>query len=174
MDNMIPKISDALLEKPIRFTVEIRAKNKWHWFLQKITLKPRVEYLEIRPLTLGVLIEISAYLVEIDLPEKEFKEILKVSYDTISKYGEVVAKIIALAIHGRQSRTNPLPDSLVKTVMDNFSSKDIATALTAVFVQMNIGDFIHTIASIRNLNTIQASPLDQGRSIASGSLSAAS
>jgi hypothetical protein len=160
-ENILEKVADTVLEKPV--VIEVDVAGTWYKKAHKATF-------ELKPINLGSLIKISKLLLSID-DKINSQDWLNSSYSTMEKHGYSIAKVIAIAIHNRKS--DP-PASLVNLVLHNFTSKELLSTLAIVLKQMGVSHFISSIVSMKGLNILEASPKEQGSSIASGTLSAVS
>lgn len=169
---MIDKIADALLQEDIPIEFDVRPVNWLHLILQRMKLKPVRQTFTLRPVTLGTLIKISKLLIDIDMNIFDIKNILESNYQAIVKHGVSYAKIIAIAIHGKPGN---VPESLVNSIVNNFTTKELEGAMNIVFNQMSIANFMSSIISMKgNLQVVEMSQKIPGELIASGDLSVAS
>lgn len=83
---------------------------------------------------------------------------------------EIVAKIIATAIHNQKSE---VPYALVDELIDNLNSEDLQKIMVAVVDKLMLAPFMSTIASVRSMQMMEktepeTSPQEQKEIIASG------
>lgn len=169
MDTALQKtltdVSEAYLEKTIKLSVDVAPANKWHAYFQKRNWAANTREFEIRPVKLGSLVKISRILLGISDGVLVFANPLASTYDAVVKHHRDIATIIAIAIVNREK--DP-PESLVRCIINNFSTKDILRCLAIVLRQMDITNFTQSIISVRGMNLLKVSPADQGSHIASG------
>lgn len=180
--NNLTKTASAVLEEPVYLDVDITPKNRIHAWAQKNGWLPAKKEFKLRPLNLGTMVRISQLLMSIDISDFQKKEsekggsvfedagsFLEANFKTLAASGETMARMIAAALHNNQSE---VPEKLVKMVLQEFNSKELLSTVSIIVERMDVANFMSSIISIRRLNTLEVSPSDQGRSIASGDLSA--
>lgn len=173
---MIDKIADTVLQQDIKITFDVRPTSWVHGFLQKLNmwpfkkLYPLQQTYCLKPITLGTLIKISKLLIDIDMSVFDMKNLLESNYQAIVKHGGTVARIAAIAIHGRPG---DVPADIVNAVLNNFTTRELQGTMQVILGQMNVQDFMFSIISIKGMN-MEMSPSNQEETIAPGPLSAVS
>ncbi len=173
MENILNKVGDAALQKPVELEVDIISPGRFQRILQHLGLMAKKRKLVLHPITLGNLIRISQQMLAIDINLFRQENLLESNYKAIQLHGNTIARIIAIAVNN--SKSDP-PASLVRFIVNNFTAKELLQTLGIVLRQMNITDFMTSIISVRGLNVLEASnngmsPVEQGSSIAPGTSS---
>lgn len=168
---MIDKIADTVLQTDITIDFDIRPVSRLHSLMQRVGVMPKKDKYVLKPITMGSLIKISKLLIEIDMNLFDMKNFLESSYQAIVKHGETAARVVAIAIHGRPGE---VPEQLVESVLNNFTTKELQATMSVILGQMNVQDFMLSIISIKGMNVIQMSQQLQEEIIAPGQLSAVS
>lgn len=171
-------VADATLQKSVTLAVDIKPTSKVHRFLQSRGWLPTQRVLTIDPIYMGTLMEISKILVSIDLSIYDFENLLESNYQAISKYGNDLILIMALAIHNKPG--NP-PKELINFITRNFTPQELLQCINMVLRMMDVTNFMSTIISVKNLNMLkserekksQMNPQTQGSQIALGTPSEA-
>jgi hypothetical protein len=162
---VLSTVPGTYLEKPITLEVDIAPVSKWHAFLQRRGWSLIKQRYEIRPIYLGSLVKISELLLKIEDGVLDSNNPLGTTYMVATKHSEDLARIIAIAIVNREK--DP-PESLVRRIKHNFTCTDLVKCLEIVLQQMNITGFMRSIISVRGMNLLKMSPMDQRSQIASG------
>lgn len=178
MNDILTKAADVTTDKPVELEVDILPRNIIHRQLQKWKLLPTKRRFSITGTTYGNLIRISKLLLSIDMKVYDLKNVLESNYLAISQNAETIAKVVAVAVHNKRSEP---PASLARFILFNFSSNEMVATLGIVLKQMNITGFMTSIISVRGLNVLESgiasvrnanenemSPMDQGSQIAPG------
>jgi hypothetical protein len=148
---VLKKVSDVTLEEPISITVDVKPMGWIHRRLQKWGVIPKKRVFELKPITLGSLIRISKYLLEIDIRIPDRDSILDANYRALTEHGEKLAIVIALAIRNSKA---PVDKNLVEFIKQNFTPKEILAVLGIVIRQMDITNFMSSIISVRGMNVL--------------------
>lgn len=171
MDNpeTLQKVGEAILQEPIRFEIDVIPQNFIERKLQDWGIRPRTKVYSIRPIVLGNLIRISKIISKIDVSALKEGNLLEGNYKIMEKDGEGLARIVAIAISN--TKAGP-PERLVKFLLWNFTSAELAGIVLLVLRQMGLQNFMNTIISIRGLNVLdrknghekqkEVSPMMQG------------
>ena len=150
-NEILNNVADAVIDKPIVFTVDIVAQNMIHRYLLKIGWIKRKKGFEIRCVKMGTLIRISRLLLSIDLSFFNKEKIVEGNYLAIEKNAQKLAECIALAVHNRES---PVPKKLVSFILANFSTAELYACLLLVIKQMDLSNFMNSIITIRGVNIL--------------------
>jgi hypothetical protein len=147
-------VSDATLQKPTEFEVDVLPQNFVQKALQKWGILPKKRVFSIQPIVLGSLMKISPILLSIDTSIfGDKKQFLEANYELMGKYGHQLALVLAIAIHNRES--DP-PDSLVNFIKWNFSPVELFNMVLRVRNHMEVQNFMNTIIWIRGLNVLES------------------
>lgn len=141
-NSTLKSVVDTLEQKAITFDIDVAGKG----WMGKITRKKKS--FTIRPLTLSQVHRISAILLDIDITDLTANGIFKILKSQVKQ----AAEIIAIAV--TESISTP-SKKLIDTLYHNLDHKDLDTALTIVFQQMEVLNFINTMVSIRTLNVLE-------------------
>jgi hypothetical protein len=106
---------------------------------------------EVKPLTLSQLHRISKLIIDIDGKVQTANDIFIMLRD----HARTCAEIVAIAVS--DSRHEP-SKKIVDTFFFNLDHKDMDAALNIVMKQMEVINFINTIASIKSLNVLERKP----------------
>lgn len=160
------KIADTLLDEPLVISIDvdsepIKPKNKLEKILQKIKLKrketkPRIVEFKLTSCKLRTMVRISRLFLNLDSsPMPDVKDVLEYAYKSIDTNAYLLAEILASAIHNRKDE---VPQSLIDLLYDNIKPRELRYFMDVVVDKLNVSDFISSIALVRNLNVIEASP----------------
>jgi hypothetical protein len=178
MTDILSHVSDVATQKAAELEVDILPTGKVHSLLQAWKVLPKKRLFTINPVTYGNLIRISKLLLSIDMSVFDMKNPLESNYHAIAGNAETIAKVVAIAIHNNRSEP---PASLVQFILFNFTSNEMVGTLGIVLKQMNVAGFMTSIISVRGLNVLESgiasvknanesemSPMDQREIIAPG------
>jgi len=180
-NEVLKNVVDTVAQESITFDIDIFPQNLLDQLLQRIGIKKRKKSFSINPLTLNQINKVSKLLITVEIKDLTPDGILKI----MNEYSYICAEIVAVAVTA--SRQNP-SKKLINLFYFNLSKNDMSLALKIVLQQMNVLNFITTIASIRSLSILEtrkpasattaskkeANPQTQGSEIAPGILSVAS
>lgn len=170
----LKQVADATIQQPITLDVDIKPRSRVHAFLQERGILPKKRALVITPIVLGNLMRISKILIDIDMTIYDVSNLLESNYQAIHRYGESMARIIAIAVHNKESEP---PASLVGFILNNFTASELLGVVNVVGKQMELSNFMSSIISMKGFSVLQSgagsevSPIDQGSQIAPGTLS---
>ena len=146
---VLKKVPDALLQKPVTIDIDIPPKNLIHKWLQAKGWAAKQRHFEIRPLTLGQLQRISGYLLEVGIDAALTPDVL---LNLMLQHSGTVAKIVAAAMtESRKEPTKELTDYLLHTL----TPKEMEGIASIVLNQLNISGFLTCIISLRTLNVLE-------------------
>jgi hypothetical protein len=148
----LSQVSDATAQEPITIDVDVKPVNKVHGKLQKWGILPKKRSFTLNPITMGSLVKISKLLLDIDMDVYKADRLLESNYEAISKHGETMAKIVAIAI----TNTKPGPSKrLVSFIVFNFTTKELLYVLSIVMKQMDLTSFMSSIISVKGMNILE-------------------
>jgi hypothetical protein len=143
---ILQQSADTILDKGIKIEVDIlhpTLLQKWRGETKRVFW--------VKGLTLGSLIKISGELLEVDF-NIDKASVLKGSYKLINDHCLRMAKIIAYAVVNTDSEP---PSKLVSFFVNNLNATELLSIVNVVVKSMNLGDFLHSIASISGINILQ-------------------
>lgn len=146
--------ADTILEKPIRIEVDVLHPRWWEKIGMKVGMMPRKRSFDIRPATLGNMIRISKLLLPVDVDIYRKSPILDASYQLISEHARTLAHVLAIAVINTEKEP---PASLIKFFLNNLTSKEVKQLAGIVIQQLDVGNFMTTIVSIRGRNILETS-----------------
>lgn len=146
-------VANATLQKAVTLEVDIMPTSRVHRFLQQRGWLPSKRVVTINPIYMGTLIEISKILVDMDLSFYDQENLLDSNFKAITKYGNELVSIMALAIHNKPG--NP-PESLKRFIATSFTSQELLTCVNMVLKMMDVVNFMSTIISVKGLNMLKS------------------
>lgn len=166
MQEELKKTAEAMLDEPIKVTINTAATTRKQKLFKRIGLfKERREYF-LRPLTIGSFIRISKLVLPVDLGIiKDKKSILDIGYYAYKEHGSILVKIAAIALTNTKEEPT---EEFEKLIEHNVSASELLIIYAAVIRMMDVNSFISSIISIRGVNLLEMNPKTQGSSIASG------
>jgi len=154
---ILKKVADTLLDDAIEISLKIKPKNRFEQLMQKYGLMPTAKKYHTTGITLRNMIRISKVLLSVNLKPIPDHETLEWSYEVVQDQAFKMADVIAIAIHNKKSER---PDCLVDTILDSMDSKALMRYSDLIRDQLNLSDFISSIASVRTMNILtEASPM---------------
>lgn len=151
---MLDQVADTITDKPVILTVDVLRQGYLHGLLQKFGIIPKQKVFEVKQITLGNLARISKLLLEVDVEFKDGDKWTEQVYQAMVNHGERLANIAAIALYNRKAYP---PQSLVGFVQTNFTAKELLGVFNIIVNQMNVGNFILSIVSIKGANVLQTS-----------------
>lgn len=148
----LARVAEATIDAPIELTVDIKPQNRFDAWLMRKKLLPTQKKIMLTGVTMGTLIRISRLLLDVDISFYLKENLTESNYLALSRYGETVARCVALCVHNKKSE---LPESLVVFITDNFTAKELLNVLTMVIKQMDVQSFMTSIVSLRGLNILE-------------------
>lgn len=139
---LLGKVSDAIEQKAITFDIDALE----YGLFGKKTVKKKS--FTIKPLTAAQLHKISTLVLSIDMADLSANGVFNILKDQLM----IACKVVAVAV--TDSRKEP-SKKLIDTFYHNLDHNDLETALKIVFQQMEVVNFISTMASIRNLSVLE-------------------
>lgn len=174
----LQQASDATVQEPVTIEVDVKPVHFLHRKLQQWGILPTKRVFTLHPITLGSLIKISKLLLDIDMSVYDLKDLMGSNYQSIAQHGELLAKIVAIAI---QNNKQQVSEKLLQFILQNFTSREMLGVVSIVIRQMDLSNFMSSIISVKGMNILESktaaataaneavvSPLMQGRSIAPG------
>ncbi len=161
----VPRVVNTLIDEGVSFQVELNRKSVWNRIrLLRFGLKAfkmsEVEF-TIHPISLGTLLKISKILVEMEVPgvDGNATSILDITAHSVVAHKDHMVRIIAYALVNE--RREP-PNSLIRLLDDNLSSKELLQVLIQVVRQMDVTDFLACIVSMKqNLQIVATNQTNQ-------------
>jgi len=159
-DKVNKEVVDTILQEGIDFFIEYNAPN----ILRRRGILPKSKKFVIRPLVMGTLIRVSKIMVDMKFTEKVSSENFTTQgMEMMAGHTNELIDIIALAIENRESRPNK---RLTKLIRKNATPQEIVELINVVVSQMDVGNFMKSIISIKGVSLLQKEEI-----IASGQLS---
>jgi hypothetical protein len=152
-NDVLSSIADAVTEETIKFKIQLREKSRLDELLIKLKIKKPYKSFELKPITLGKMIQISKLLLSIPVETIRLKEDFDAVYKLGDKYGETIAKIISIAVHPKKDT----PASLPRFISDNLSQTEIRGLSFLVLKSLNISDFVSTIVTLKGIQILKSS-----------------
>jgi hypothetical protein len=146
-------VASATIQEPVVMDVDIKPQSRFFALLQHWGIRPKKRTLIIEPIVLGNLIRISKLLIEVDMNVFDLKDLLESNYQAISKYGDIISRIVAIAIHNKKDAP---PKSLEAFISYNFTPQELLSVLGIVVQQMNVTGFMSSIISIKGFSVLES------------------
>lgn len=125
--------------------------NRIGW-LHRLGLIPKEKTFEIRPITAGNLIRISALLIDLGV-EVDTQDFWGESLKAVTNNTEDLVKVCAYAIHNDKSEP---PQKLIDFILYNASAETLSKILLIVVKQLNVKDFMSSIISIKGVSLMKS------------------
>ena len=140
------RVSRAILEQGVDFTVTIERPKLVERLLAKLGLYSLKRVFVIKPLCLGTSFKISTLLEEIDVRSHID------SYGDILKHAEKLVEIVALAIVNSDEE----PSNRVRRFLRrNLTAVELLKIVNLVVDQLNIMDFLSATVSIKGMSLFE-------------------
>jgi hypothetical protein len=158
---ILPKVAEAITERPVNFTIDIKPKNKLHRWAIKRGISPSKRFFEIKPQRVINIYRIAGRAVNFDTGKLfQTEDRLGTMNDVLTRHGEDIFYIVACAI---QNDHREPTEKMIEIVKNEFEMSDIKTVLEITVSNYNIQAFLNSIALIvgvdaLNLNATKASP----------------
>lgn len=150
--NTLKKVAEAITEKPITITVDVKPKNKLQALLIKHGFKPSKRIFDIKPQRVVNIYRIAGRAVKIDTGMLfQTEDRIGSMIDVIHRHGEDIFYIVAAAI---QNDHNEPSEKMIDIVKNEFEMNDILEVLKVAVSNYNITAFFSSIALIVGVDAL--------------------
>jgi hypothetical protein len=152
---VIKQEADALIQEPVKLTIDITPKNRIHAYLQSKKLLPKKKDYYVKPLVLGSLVRISKLLADLDIKKLEKGAFADDSIGMMKDHGLTMATIAAIAVTNEKKEPSK---ALIDLFLYHLSASELFKVVQIVLKQMDVQSFLLATISARQLSVIEMNP----------------
>ena len=142
-------VANAILQEGVDFHIDYNNPN----ILRRKGLLPKSKKYVLKPLVMGTLIRISEIMVDMEFTEKVTNEkFTEQGIQMMAEHTEKLIEIIALAIKNTEDKPSW---QLKRLIRKNATVTDLLSLITVVVSQMDVGNFMKSIISIKGVSLLE-------------------
>lgn len=140
-------ISNIVDEPKIFKLIKLKPANRWQALLQRFKIKDP-EYLPIKIQAASYRTSKKIALLILEIKNKSELEGNDQIYDLVYSNSDVMAMIIATAVHNSPT---PVPDILIDSLFDNFTNQEMKEIIEEVDRRLDIASFFGGISYLKKI-----------------------
>jgi hypothetical protein len=151
-NQILQQVADTITEQSVKFIIKKNNAPLLERILIVLKIKKPFNEFELRPITMGKMIQISKLLLSIPTDDLKLSNDLDRFHKLVCDHGDTICNMIAIAVHPGKH----VPASLPQLIKDNLNAVDAQRLSYLILSKINVSAFIATIVTLKGVQILQS------------------
>lgn len=160
--SILKAVGNTITNEPAKVEIDIKAKNKFHAWLQKKNWMAKKRLLVIHPICIGTMVRISKLLFAVNFDFDAEKNKIKQSFQVTAENAATILEAVAIGILNKKHIPARELTQMKSLLEEGVNAGELLTLLAIIVAQMDVSSFMRCTVLIGSLHVLKLSTTETG------------